>query len=1025
MKQELWLTEQDGSGYSNGYIYCANSDTIIMAGSLPVIRFAKRRAMLGTLRFFDQAGSPLDEKTGITARTVAGLSGWDVGGTHILVGAPRDTHAAVVRLQSKSPVTVQFGGVHFAGEDHWTVCPDYEGNYRTVAFDRAQLGESYTPVEGGFWVRRGQVDEYLARRMGEQVKLMLTASFPLRIQNGMAVGVCEGEGYLGLFLCKQGQQPMPLARAFASAESRAEELSARLQVNTPEKLLNAACAYVANHQDGIWYPPKLMHSSVSWNGPFLGWTNRYGNDILGWHDRTYTELAYYSATQNKEDNLTGAPQDPAEHRGMMPHSTSRFYGKGHMEEDQQFYNMQTLYFDQAIHSWRMTGDPALQKLLRPMLELHCQWLDDCFDRGGIYESEIDTWPTDTVWNDGGGAPETTSFAYRAHCAAADMARLEGDTPAARRHEQTAQKINAAFHEKLWSNRLGVAGRCYEQGTDRLAENPWSYSVFLPIETGLLTDIEAAQSLYYSEWAYQNDTTPGGRVITHSNWLPMVWSVRPRGGSEQFMLARAYFRAGLPEQAMQLMMGLLGPQKADKGSGGLIKGHANLGSDGARAVLEGLFGYLPDYPNGRVTVNPSVPLDWQDASVRTADVSIVYHKEPGKTRLELTLTQPAAVTFELFLSAEKLTGVTGAALTGLKPAFGRTKAVLQAEKAAHFCVELTTAGDRSALLPTKLTAAPGQQVLLPGTDKDAKLLDPQYAADSLTVEGQGVTVTAAQNSGQHWLAALLPGELPVYRVYHLQVLPTQTEKELARRQLRGVAPEQALALNRPAQYTPVDLSGLLNCDVQKIYKQQYLSPRPETVSVRLGVDGYSAWTMDFWENQVPEITLEQRGTVYAADGVPLQLADGQQNIAFVSRWDNFPTRLTVPVGQQAKAAVVLLCGTTNPMQCGVENLRLTFRYTDGSEESLPLRNPDEFWSLCPLYAGPSSADQVDSNECDYNYETAAFCLPQQKPDTLQLGKNCRAVAVRWQLDGAKTLQEIGIAAVAKEVVIGVMAVTLID
>ena len=56
-------------------------------------------------------------------------------------------------------------------------------------------------------------------------------------------------------------------------------------------------------------------------------------------------------------------------------------------------------FDQTIAGWRRSGDPALERLLRPALELHVAWLRECFDPDddGLYESYINTLPTDSVW----------------------------------------------------------------------------------------------------------------------------------------------------------------------------------------------------------------------------------------------------------------------------------------------------------------------------------------------------------------------------------------------------------------------------------------------------------------------------------------------------------------------------------------------------------------------------------------------------------------------------------------------------
>jgi hypothetical protein len=36
-------------------------------------------------------------------------------------------------------------------------------------------------------------------------------------------------------------------------------------------------------------------------------------------------------------------------------------------------------FTQQIHMWKWTGNITHEALLRPGLELHAQWAEDCFD----------------------------------------------------------------------------------------------------------------------------------------------------------------------------------------------------------------------------------------------------------------------------------------------------------------------------------------------------------------------------------------------------------------------------------------------------------------------------------------------------------------------------------------------------------------------------------------------------------------------------------------------------------------------
>ena len=90
--------------------------------------------------------------------------------------------------------------------------------------------------------------------------------------------------------------------------------------------------------------------------------------------------------------------------------------------------MQSQFFDQLIHAWRWTGDAELEKMLRPALELHLEYIHDCFDPHdtGLYESYANTWPTDDQWYNGGGTAEETAYAYAGHKAALELAFRAGD-----------------------------------------------------------------------------------------------------------------------------------------------------------------------------------------------------------------------------------------------------------------------------------------------------------------------------------------------------------------------------------------------------------------------------------------------------------------------------------------------------------------------------------------------------------------------------------------------------------------------
>lgn len=183
--------------------------------------------------------------------------------------------------------------------------------------------------------------------------------------------------------------------------------------------------------------------------------------------------------------------------------------------------------------WRWTGNLTHEALLRPALEMHAEWAGDCFDAdgNGLYQSYINTWPTDSVWYNGGETAEETAYLLRTHVALRDMALRAGNATDAAAHAAVAARIIAAF-PSLWVTEEGHPAAFREEGGhQRLRPDAWLYSVFLPIEAGLLDPIQAAQALFYTEWGLERDPVLPcdegalcGEVVWTSNWVPSSESV---------------------------------------------------------------------------------------------------------------------------------------------------------------------------------------------------------------------------------------------------------------------------------------------------------------------------------------------------------------------------------------------------------------------------------------------------------------------------------------------------------------------
>lgn len=816
------------------------------------------------------------------------------------------------------------------------------------------------------------------------------------------------------------------AKAFADGLAYLGEVE-RVRSASPDARLDAAVAAVCHAVDGNCErnPYIFRHGCMAFSCRFVGWRVICGATALGWHERVLGNAGYTIGLQKKTDPARTHAAASEERLLCHEGNNSRFYGRGSLDRDFPMYDVQTQFFDQTINDWRATADPAMERLLRPALELHLEWMKDCFDPDddGLYESYINTLPTDSVWYNGGGSAEESAYAYTAHRAAMDMARRAGDTAAADRHQMQMKKIQRAMHERLWVKDRGHFGLYLEQGGHgRVHADAWTYSVFLPIDAGLTTPEEALESLYYTEWDLERIRLPFGGVLCQlSNWVPWKWSVRDMFGGDLFALALAYFQAGLGDAGYELLEGAtLEGAFASAVPGGFshIGAATDFGDNVhmfARTVVEGLYGYVPDYPNACVRIQPAFPSVWPAASVTTPDFTFAYCQDGDTDRYKLTLANPAEVIFRLPVRAEKIRRITlnGRKVTGkIEPGFGCTLLQLQVPRAKSIELAIELTGRVPQSEPIHVQGRVGDNVAL-----KVKLGQPQewrdlhHALEAARPEASVLRGRLAAKPGHHLvLAQCLCGELPRWQIFKLHI--TDPKAGIARIAQTPREPAKA------AEWECLDLAAQFNGDIRAIFQQRYLSPRPATCSVRLGVDGYSAWTFPYWNLPPPKIDLHQvpkladaHGRIMTPQNVPFMRFAEERNIGFTSLWDNWPTSIEVPVHRAANTIWLLVCGTTFPMQTRIANAEFRFRYADGQVEKLELVPPFNFWMLCPW--GGS----------DYSYELDAFCLPASPPPQVQLGENCRAMVLSWKLRRGVKLETVTLEALSQDVVIGLMGLSL--
>ena len=198
----------------------------------------------------------------------------------------------------------------------------------------------------------------------------------------------------------------------------------------------------------------------------------------------------------------------------------------------------------------------------------------------------------------------------------------------------------------------------------------------------------------------------------------------------------------------------------------------------------------------------------------------------------------------------------------------------------------------------------------------------------------------------------------------------------------------------------------------------------------GIGGWCDPTASFAvdDSGLRALAAKNDGKITLPDGIPLATpgATGAKNIIFTSQWDNYPREVSVPLAGKSSHAFLLMAGSTDAMKSRFDNGEVIVTYTDGATARLALNNPVNWWPI----------DQ------DYFIDDYAFRRPEPIPPRVDLrtgririldvesfkGKGGKvpggaATVLDLPLDPARELKSLTVRAIANEVVIGLMSVTL--
>ncbi len=239
------------------------------------------------------------------------------------------------------------------------------------------------------------------------------------------------------------------------------------------------------------------------------------------------------------------------------------------------------------------------------------------------------------------------------------------------------------------------------------------------------------------------------------------------------------------------------------------------------------------------------------------------------------------------------------------------------------------------------------------------------------------------------------------------------------------------------YEPLDLTALFNDQVTQIFgKDKYLSPRSPFPSLSLPAQGLGSWdniTANFTVNDAGLRAAAAQGNgIYTLpdQGVPFRtpVEAGTKNIIFTSQWDNYPRSVAVPLSGNAAHVYLLMAGSTNTMQSRLDNGAVVVTYVDGTTIRMALENPTNWWPIDQNYFiddfGFRRPETIPPRVELATGRERTVDLAEYKGRGGRLRNGGEATVLDIPLDPAKGLKSLAVQAIANDVVIGLMAATLV-
>ncbi len=763
---------------------------------------------------------------------------------------------------------------------------------------------------------------------------------------------------------------------YEQAETHREALASWVVFKTPDPYFNTLGGVLSTSGDGCWDGDTFLHGAVVWRVPLAGWRGAYMGDFLGWPDRAVHHFDAYAESQVKDVPCTipHATPDTLNNlcRGVHQWGTP-MYSNGyicrlpHRNDVMHHYDMNLSYIDELLWHFQFDANPAYLRKMWPVLKSHLAWEKMNWDPNddGLYDAYCCIWASDGLYYNSGGVAHSSAYNYRGNLLAARIAEIIGEDATPYRRE--ADKILKAMNDRLWMKDKGCWAEFQDlMGLQRRHESAALWTIYTPIDSYACTPEQA-----YAATKWVDNNTPH-IPIRIAGEQPKYYTL----STTNWMPYDWSINNVAPAEEMHTALAFF---------------HAGRTNEAFR-LMKGVL------------------LDEMYLGASPGNMGQVSYYDAARGETYRDFADNIAVTAKAAI--EGLYGISPQALDG--------KLIIR----PGFPTDWDSASVHTSYIDFSFRRENGKEIY-DITQRFARPL--QLVIRQNTGYGRYKETVFNSDQTQHI-------ELPAVNN------PQESEVDMYAWTRSGNAgKDMGNAFDDINEKTlvTVNMDKQLNAKVTDIFQNEYVSPASPYTTLRIPKNGFGEWchpTFTASSNDSVFRTLVKKD-IYTArlkdigKQIPFRSKAEGRNIVYTSLWDNYPDSVTIPLKGKASHAYLLMAGTTNHMQSRIANGRITVAYTDGTQQTLDLVNPDNW---CPI-------------EQDYYYDQYAFRVEGKHPYRVHLMSDIvsRNIGQELNLEGIygrlidggagqlldlklnpqKKLKSLTLTTLSNDVVIGLMGITL--